>query len=86
LAAFLTAGLATAALAATGANENSAGQTTTPRSPTMTSSKAAPGAANHPGAAASPHTGYSAGVDPNAGTPSGTNDGTDATGTGTATK
>ena len=96
LAAFLMGGLATAALAATGANENSAGQTTTSTSPTMsspnvpshdgnsqlgyTTSKAAPGAANNPGAAASPHTGYSAGVNPNAGTPSGTNDGTDDTG------
>jgi hypothetical protein len=86
LAAFLAGGLATAALAATSADENSAGQTTTPTSPTMTSSKAAPGAADHPGAAASPHTGYSAGVNPNAGTPSGTNDGTDATGTGTVTR
>jgi hypothetical protein len=77
-------------------DQNSAAQTTTPTSPTMsstnvpshdasrqmgsTASKAAPGAANHPGAAASPHTGYSAGVNPNAGTPSGTNDGTDDTG------
>jgi hypothetical protein len=37
-------------------------------------------ATNHPGAAASPHTGFSSGMTPSAGTASGTSDGTTDTG------
>ena len=48
-------------------------------SSSLTNSEAAK-ASNSPGAAASPHTGYSAGMTPSAGTGSGTADGTTDTG------
>ena len=90
LAAVLTASAATCGYAATKGDDGSV--TTTPTSPSLS----APNTFSHdgsnqlgangnragdsPGAAASPHTGYSSGMTPGAGTGSGTADGTTDTG------
>jgi len=94
-AALLLASLAGSAAAATAGNDASrnSGQavTTTPTSPLMSSPNTSSHDGNNrlgsnaarddnPGAAASPHTGYSSGMAPNAGTGSGTADGTTDTG------